>query len=282
MKSSLPGNTFSSGEKKVAAIFSFGRFSRRHHAARRDQGLDRRQHQVAARVGVRRIEMPEALAHQPVVAVALAKADKGAAAPVDLAVEAPRRHQHGPGAQIVLGHAPRRRRRVETVGQPLLGPFFAAEPFVSRHVGRLRGAQILPSIENPVDAIPQRRGPLQPAPIREIDQDDRAFDPEAVFFQRRDRLAQRRARAQRIVDHDHGPALVGRPVDLPRRAVDLARLADDETGIAVVALQDRGSHQRHARIPEGRKLPAVERLELIEDQAPGQLAPRPVSEQFQL
>src|SRR5262249_62284912 len=70
---------------------------------------------------------------------------------------------------------------------------------------------------------------------------------------------------------DHGLALVGRSVDPSRRAVHLARLADDKAAIAVVALQDGGSHQRHARIPKGRKLPAVEGFELVEDQAPGEL-----------
>src|SRR5215475_11008677 len=51
----------------------------------------------------------------------------------------------------------------------------------------------------------------------------------------------------------------------------LTRLADDEAAIAVVALQDGGSHQRHARIPKGRKLPAVKGFELVEDQASGEL-----------
>src|SRR5580693_10600789 len=112
--------------------------------------------------------MPEPLPRQSVVAMPLTKADEDAAASVGILVEAARRPQHCPVAQIMLGHPPRCGGRIEPVGHMFVRPFFASEPFVPWHECWTGRAKVLPGLEYKLDAIPQRRRPFQSAPEREV------------------------------------------------------------------------------------------------------------------
>ena len=80
-----------------------------------------------------------------------------------------------------------------------------------------------------------------------LHQRDRAFDLGTLVLDRADRLAQRGARADRIVDDDHRSVLVEWPFHTPTRYGSLALFTNTQSGVATLAQQDTSRQQAASR-----------------------------------
>ena len=209
--------------------------------------------------------MPQSVARQPAVVVDAPEADEHTAGAVVLVIQG--RGWDGLRAvrEPVFRGPPRKGGRVQTLGQRAVA--------IGRHGGELRrtAVQLHPEVavdvEQHFDAIARSRGPLQSAARGEADDRDRPFDRVTLGFQRCDRVAQRGARTQRVVDDHDRLAPVTGTLDAASGQVGLALLADRQAGVPAGARRDARRQQRQRGHPVRGELGRLEINEPIQQRA---------------
>jgi hypothetical protein len=261
----------SSAGKNVTAIAK--RFLLRQHGGRAQRrshyALGRRPRLLAGKV-------PEPVAGVAQMDVAFGpQADPQAAGRRVVGVERAGRPRQLAGGQIFAQRQPRQPRGMQLFRRALPAP-----REVRKHLRRIADRarlvlhvidEIVPDVGHRLDVIAPLLHAGEAAVPAEAHEEDAAFDADAGLLEVPAGEVHRRARADRIVEHDGGLVPVDRSLDELERAVLLALRANQQAVIAAARLQDAGIENRHRGQADRGDLPAVEPLEQLEDAAAGEL-----------
>jgi len=111
----------------------------------------------------------------------------------------------------------------------------------------------------------------------EADEEDTAFDANTDFLEITAGEIHRRARTDRIVEHDGGLVPVDRTLYELERAMFLALRANQQTVVAAAGLRDAGIEDRDRGQADRGDLPAFESFDSSRTQRPASSAPLAVS-----